>query len=365
MTGRPGRRSTRTTSGVLLTTLSASALATAAAASPSTPADRLLTVQDPRIAEASGLVAGTSPGVFFLHEDADRPALVHAIDEQGRTQVVVELPGVENVDWEDMARGTDEQGNPALFVGDLGNAYSTLRRTAAPSRTSFAILRFTEPTVETDGPAPTGRDVVTAQDVTVFDVTYADGEPRNAEALAVLPGTNQVFVVDKVGTGGRLTWLWTTEEPLSPEGPNVLTRVAQLPVAEVTGADFSPDGDLLAVRDPTTAHLWRVQDGDVAAAVAAEPVSVPLPLQRQGESIAFAADGRSLLVGTEGVRQAVYEVPVPEELTEQTVPPATTPGDGDPAPRSFVAPLWATTTVVGAVASLAVVLLLRHRRRAS
>ena len=63
---------------------------------------------------------------------------------------------------------------------------------------------------------------------------------RNAEALAVQPGTNRVFVVSKVGSGGRRTHLWVAPPTLDPAAPNVLTRLATLPVVGASGAAFSP-----------------------------------------------------------------------------------------------------------------------------
>jgi hypothetical protein len=136
---------------------------------------------------------------------------------------------------------------------------------------------------------------------------------------------------------------------------NALTALADLPMVEVRGAAFSPDGGLLAVRTPTTAYVWRVEGDDVAAAVRAAPVEVALPTQRQGESIAFTDDGRSLLVGSEGVRQAVFTVPLPPAVA----PSAPTPAEPTAAPprpsegRTSPPPLtWALGGGAGLVACL-------------
>jgi hypothetical protein len=319
---------------------------------------RLLTVQDDRIAEASGLAAGAAGGLLFVHEDAGRPAAVYALDDRGALAFVVDVVGAENLDWEDLATGTDEAGRPALYVADIGDAAAVLKPAGQPPRRAFSLVRLAEPQAPAE-PAetrsPSSVPTVAAEDVATFPLEYSDARPRNAEALAVQPRTNRVFVIDKVGTGGRVTRLWVAPELLVAGVTNALTALADLPMVEVSGAAFSPDGGLLAVRTPTTAYLWRVEGDDVAAAVRAAPVEVALPTQRQGESIAFTGDGRSLLVGSEGVRQAVFTVPLPPAVA----PSAPTPAEPTAAPprpsegRTSPPPLtWALGGGAGLVACL-------------
>lgn len=334
--------------------------------------ERLLTVQDGRIAEASGLAVGTHAGLLFVHEDAGRPAAVYALDDRGALAFVVDVPGVENLDWEDLSSGTDEAGRPALFLADTGNASATLRPAGLPPRSAFSLVRLAEPQAPV---APTGdispavAPTVPAQDVATFPLAFPDAGPRDAEALAVQPRTNRVFVVDKVGTGGRVTRLWAGPEQLVAGSPNVLTEVAELPMVQVSGAAFAPDGGLLAVRTDTTAYVWTVDGGDVAAAVRAAPVEVELPMQRQGESITFTRDGGALLVGSEGVRQAVFRVPLPSAVVpSSSSSPAATEPAASPAraaePRtSSSAVTWALGVGAGVVACLLGGYVLRGTRR--
>ena len=64
------------------------------------------------------------------------------------------------------------------------------------------------------------------------------------------------------------------------------------------------------VRTYTDAYLWRVAGDDVAAALRRAPFRFALPLEQQGEGIAF--DGDRLLVDSEGLASPVYAVPLPK-----------------------------------------------------
>lgn len=326
-------------------------------------AEEFFTVRDRRLVEISGMAAGSTPGVLFVHEDAGRPATVYALDPNGRVRLVVDVPGVENLDWEDIALGTDDDGRPALFVADVGNAWATRRGTDEPPRTTFALVRFAEPVVVLEERLGVLPAEVDAQDVVSYKLQYADGAARNAEALAIQPGTNRVLVVDKVGDEGRQAHLWIAPKTLDPAAPNLLTRLAQVPVTGASGAAFSPTGDLLAVRNGTTAYVWRVSE-DLHASVATDPVNVALPEQQQGESITFSADGRSLLVGSEGREQPVWSVPLPDGLAPAPESPAPEPSVAEssaPAsPSAAAAWPWAVT---GAGALGAVLFGLHARRR--
>jgi hypothetical protein len=149
----------------------------------------------------------------------------------------------------------------------------------------------------------------------------------------------------------------------TPGGPNLVGQLT------ATGAAFSRDGKLLAVRTYTDAYLWRVVDGNVTAALRATPVRVALPAQPQGEGI--AVDGSRLLVDSEGHRSAVYAVPLPRAAvgssprSASSLSPSPTPTvtatpeeeqqDRDPFPIGIVAAALA-------VAGFLVVWLVRRRR---
>ena len=278
------------------------------------------TFQDPRIGESSGLASSSDPGIVFTHNDSGDDARFFAVDTaSGRTRTVYTLPGVQARDWEDMARGPDEQGRSSLWLGDIGDNSATRER-------GLLVHRVREP-------EPTVRARVTTEEPASFRLRYPDG-PGDAEGLLVHPRTGRLYVVTKPLSGGAA--VYAAPEVLDADGPNVLERVATVVLEPtgtrggpgigglaqllVTAADIAPDGSRLALRTYTDLYEWDLRDGDVAAALEAEPRVVPLPETRQGEGLAYTADGRALLLSTEGETAPVHRVQIAAAVADQQRP---------------------------------------------
>ncbi|HEX5566201.1 MAG TPA: hypothetical protein VFY14_04555, partial [Streptomyces sp.] len=267
---------------------------TAVAVGPAAPADGAsgaadggFTIEDPRITESSGLAASRAhPGVYWTHNDSDDGPYVYAVDGRtGRTVATVTLSGVTPRDVEAVSVGPDGH----VHVGDIGD-------NLGGSWPEVWIYRFAEPRELTDQTV----------EVTRHTVRYADG-PRDAESLAVHPVTGRVYIVSKQRDGGGL---YAGPEELSASAPNTFTRIADIGLW-ATDAAFSPDGTRLAVRGYFTGTMYAWRDGGP------EPLGpLSVPVQRQGESVTFTPDGRTLLYGTEGGRSAVQ----PVELTGHLLP---------------------------------------------
>jgi hypothetical protein len=268
------------------------------AATPAPP-QVVMTLQDPTLLESSGLaVSATHPGVLWTHNDGGSVAQVLAVDRHGSTVATVTLAGIDPYDPEALAPGTDGQGRPALFLGDLGDN----RR----SRPDVSVFRFREPTRLADATVPARW----------YRFTYPDG-PHDAEALLVDPD-GRILVATKAISGAALY-----QAPLKPvtqaQGTNVLTRLADVP-ALVTDGAYLPDGRFV-LRTYTSVYVYDRPGHEVASA--------PLPSQPQGESV--AADGDRLLVGSEGARSTVLAVPVPGDPSPATST-SSTAAASSPAP---------------------------------
>lgn len=270
----------------------------------------LTVVRDPAITEASGIVADPdSPALFTLQDAGTNAAQIYAIGPGGETALTTTVPGVVNEDWEDLALGVDDAGGDALFIGDIGDAYFVRRDDQLGPRIEFRIIRIPKPVVDMAAEPAT----VEAGDVRSWQFAYADQGARNAETLLVQPGTNRVFVVNKTERASEEAFLWMGPEELGDD-VNTFERVAPVPVTGASGGTFSPSGDLLVIRDAEDAYVWRVEGDDVVAALETDPVVVRLPPQRQGEGVDFLPDGDTLVVNSEGAEQAIYRVPLPEEI---------------------------------------------------
>ena len=244
-------------------------------------------ITDERIAESSGLAASRRhEGVYWTHNDSGAYGPeIYAVDEQGRTVATVTVTGdgVEARDWEAIAVGADEDGDPAVFVGDIGDNFQG-------GWPSIRVYRLPEPENLTD------QTIGAA----TFTFVYEDGG-RDAEAMMVDPRDNRLYVLSKEVAGG----VYAAPKRLDPDGTTTLKRIDSAPLY-ATDAAFSPDGAYYAVRTYWAATVYDASDG-VRGRIAER---VPLPESDQGESLAFSHDGESLLAGTEGPGSPVWRMPL-------------------------------------------------------
>jgi hypothetical protein len=296
---------------------------------------------DPRIVESSGLaLSRRHPGVVWTHNDSGDEARLFAVGSDGRTRAVLTLAGVEARDWEAVAAGRDDRGRPALFAGDIGDNNGVW--------SEVAVYRVTEPAALRDATVPAVR----------YRLRYADS-PRNAEALLIDPRSNRLYLATKAEAGGGL---YRAPARLDPARINVLHRVARVPPAVTDGA-FLPSGRGFVLRDYQQAHVYTGPGRRVG--------SFDLPLQLQGESLTVSADGRSLLVGSEGPDSEVWRVPLPASVLPRVIPATRAPaGAGSPTTTGAPAAAgwrWGVTPVlavaVGVLVVLVAALLLGRRPR--
>ncbi|WP_372446506.1 hypothetical protein [Streptomyces spirodelae] len=263
------------------------------AASPAAAEDgpQGFTIRDSRITESSGLAASRAhKGIYWTHNDSDDGPYVYAVDSRtGKTVSRVTLNGIKPRDVEGISIGPDGD----VYVGDIGDNLDG-------QWLEVWIYRFPEP-------KRLSGDVTV--NPTRYTVRYADG-PRNAESLMVHPRTGRVYIASKSGKGKG--GLYAGPEKLNPEGVNTFSRVAKVDFEATDGA-FSPDGSRLVLRGYFSAYGYKWRDGKP------EKIgSVSVPLQRQGESVTFAPDGRTLMYGSEGASSGVE----PVRLSGEAAPPS-------------------------------------------
>jgi hypothetical protein len=232
----------------------------------------------PDLNEISGLTASRAhDGVLWAVEDSLEPPDLIAIDAATGAvlgTVVLEGEGVANVDWEDLAAGPGPDGEPWLYVADIGDNFAV--------RPQVAILALPEPE-PVDGRAQAELALA----------TY-DGGSTNAEAMVVTTGGT--WVIGKVQGPAPLYRLDEATQTFEATGTT-------LDVGDelVTGASVSPDGALLAVRTYQEVLLFPLgSDGDVAAAIAdEEPCPTTPPDEPGGETVALLPEGEGLVTISE------------------------------------------------------------------
>ncbi|MCG6955693.1 MAG: hypothetical protein LJF04_06850 [Gemmatimonadetes bacterium] len=241
--------------------------------------------------ESSGLaVSRAHPGVYWSHNDSgDRPRL-YAIDDSARLLGTWRVRGAHAVDWEDISLGPCPGGvahtAPAcLYVADMGD--NDRQRTnheiyivaePDPGDSVHAVplrgrLRFRYPDVAHDAEAlavhPDGGLVVVTKGRTPTILLYRLGKTEVADAVAA-----DTLITLPPGV-------------VMPIKPNRMRgRV-------VTGADFNPDGTVLAVRTYSEIYFyrWPIEDKPVEA----YPTCFLGALEPQGEGVAFEQTDTLLL----------------------------------------------------------------------
>ncbi|MDA2979145.1 MAG: hypothetical protein O3B42_05210 [Actinomycetota bacterium] len=250
------------------------------------------TVTNTDLTEASGLaVSRTTPGVLWSHNDSRDGPRLYAFRSDGTDLGVFDVPGGFAFDWEDMAAGPDANGQGNfLYMGDIGDNFDIREGVIALHR-----VEDLDPASMTDR-FPHSDPIA---------LEYPEGN-HDAEALFIDPIDPSVYIITK-----------SRDQALvyrgSIEVNGARTRLELMATlflgAEVSGADISPDGSVIALRGYRTVWMWTRSEGQtIAQALAAEPCEGQSPTETQGESIAFDTN-YSYWTVSEGLSPAVHRVP--------------------------------------------------------
>ncbi|GII18643.1 hypothetical protein Ppa05_53690 [Planomonospora parontospora subsp. antibiotica] len=285
----------------------------AQAAGPTEPAgggeaDRVLfRFEDERITESSGLaVSPTHEDVYYTHNDSEAGPVFFAVGGDGKTRAAFTLRGAAARDWEGMAVSRDPKtGRGVLWFADIGDNFDG----AWPD---VSVYKVAEPASLKDAVLPAVR----------YRFRYEDGG-HNAEGVMVDPRTGRLHIVTKEFAGA----IYAAPKRLRTGRVNVLRKVGSAPIM-ATDAAYAPDGSSFVVRTYISATVYRDFDEQLAR--------VPMPPLEQAESIAYTADGRALLTGSEGEDSPVHRVPLPARVLEAATPtptpePSTAPRAGTEA----------------------------------
>jgi hypothetical protein len=263
------------------------------------------TVASDSLDEISGIVASRrATGVFWVHNDSGDTARVFAIGADGRDLGEFALSGASAVDWEDIAAGPGPVAGVAyLYLADIGDN--------AKSRASVQVYRVPEPLVDSGilpGPPQTLTGVAT------LTFTYPDG-PHDAEALIVDPTNGEVFVVTKDLIGG-VAQVFRAPANLAGGSTTALTQVATVSLGflhGVTGADVTPNGDVVALRTYLSVSLYPRPAGQSLAQAFSQAAcaGASSASESQGEAIGFTRDGRGYVTVSEGVHPALHQFVAP------------------------------------------------------
>jgi hypothetical protein len=238
------------------------------------------------VTESSGLALSTKyADRFWTHNDSgDKPRLF-AFDRQGRHLGTSHVAGADAVDWEDMAAATID-GQPYLIVGDVGDNGKRRKKC-----TIYLIL-------EPDNPK---------KDAKVWrQIDFSFDPPVDCEAMAFVPDTREILLFEKkLGLNCQVFSL-----PLDKsESQLVAQHIATVPIPLATAADVSRDGARLIVATYGQSYLYERENGDTwPRRLRRQGRVVPTPVRRQGETICFGEDSKTLFYTSEKQPTPLFEM---------------------------------------------------------
>ncbi|MGB0133040.1 hypothetical protein [Dokdonella sp.] len=251
--------------------------------------------------EISGIAASRrADEIFWVHNDAPKPASLQAINAQGKQVAQLLIDGVRAVDWEDIA-SFEQDGKSWLLIADVGDN--------AGARKDYELILVEEPVLQTHG------ETLSRKPEWRMRFRYPDGA-HDCEAMAVDTRSRQILLLSKrsstpavyalsldadtgkVQVARRLTHLRTLPQPTADE------RTARFPAARLgnlpTAMDIDTDGRRAIVL--TYRDVWlfpRAENESWLQAFGRVPQRLPLPPMAQAEALGFDREGESILVSGE------------------------------------------------------------------
>lgn len=242
----------------------------------------LCTIKDKSINESSGIAPSRrQDGVYYTHNDSGDKARFFRFNKSGKLTGTFNLKGADAVDWEDMASALVD-GIPTLYFADVGDNFQ--------NRKSIVVYRVKEPeTSEKKGARIDAK----------YELTYPDGA-QNCEALFVTKegslwfitkspvGDSKVYTIQKPAVGKRkMNYVGVIKIDTRGFGGKL-----------VTGAAISPDQKFIILRTYSGALEFTVPK-NFADWKQDTPRQIKLAIEKQGESICYSRDGKSLITSSE------------------------------------------------------------------
>ena len=250
-------------------------------------------IKNPVLEEISGLAFSKKhPNLIYVHTDSGGDPAVYLLDSLGKELGSIELLGVKNRDWEDIAVGPGPGGKPFVYVAEIGDN--------AAIHSEICIFRFPEPTTST------GKTSVKPE---VLKITYPGGA-RDAETLMVDPISGDLFIVSKRDDKNSL---YRVPQSAFSQGKSVAEKLHNLDFTSSVAGDISRDGSNILIKNYFSIYYWERKAGEtVPQALQRAPKKLPYVPEPEGEAIGFNPNGSSFFTISEkrfNVHPTVYRYP--------------------------------------------------------
>lgn len=250
-------------------------------------------INNPILEEISGLAFSQKhPNLIYVHTDSGGEAAVYLLDSLGKELGVMELEGVKNRDWEDIAVGPGPGGKPYVFVAEIGDN--------AGIHSEICIFRFPEP-----------NSIVAKNSVKpeVLRLTYPGGA-IDAETLMVDPISGDLFIVSKRDDKNTL---YRVPQSAFSKGKATLEKLHNLDFTSSVAGDISSDGSKILIKNYFAIYYWDRKPGEsIPQTLQETPKRLPYVPEPQGEAIGFNPDGSSFFTISEkrfNINPTLYRFP--------------------------------------------------------
>ena len=262
-------------------------------------------ITDKNLNEVSGIaVSRINKDILWVLNDSGNSASVYALNPEGKLLCTIDIQGVSNNDWEDIA-SFEYKGKPYILVADTGD------NRAIRSKCFFHFIE--EPDIEKiSGPS---TSVKPSWSITY---TYEDGA-RDCESVAVDTVNGKILLLSKRDDPPVLY-----ELPLTKEKNTVakkITEIKPLPqftkditepfqkANQPTAMDISTDGRSIIVLTYGDAFYYEKKPSEEWSGIfKGSPQVITVPRMKQAEAICFSKDGSGIYVTTEQIPAPLYKM---------------------------------------------------------
>jgi len=248
---------------------------------------------NPLLEEVSGLVASQRyPNRLYVQTDSGGEAAVFVLDTLGNELGRLDLSGLKNRDWEDIAIGPGPNGSSYIYVAEIGDNEAKYEE--------IYLYRFTEPEL---------LQAIPSDAIDQVRLQYPGGS-KDAETLLADPISGTLFLVSKREPKNALYQVPATA---FEKGSGTLEKVHEFDFNSSVAGDISKDGSQILIKTYLAVFYWKRTDKQsLVEALKAEPMRLPYLAEPQGEAIGFNFKGDAYFTLSEkrnGVTPTLYRYP--------------------------------------------------------
>lgn len=250
--------------------------------------------------ETSGIAASAQlKDMFYVHNDSGDESRFFMISPDGKLHHIFKYDSSHD-DCEDIAVGPGPaKGKSYVYVGDIGDN--------GADRNAIVIYRFEEKRSWL-------KDSIINLTSQKLYLQYPDG-PKDAETLMIDPIDKLFYIVTKRKDTVRI---YTSPLAHKPNDTLTLTYRGKLffegtkPFKWITSGDVSKDGDKVILKSYDKIYYWKRKGKEhLWQTLQKSPKLLTYQVEKMGEAICFAANGKSYYTVSEGIYAPIYYYTTP------------------------------------------------------